>query len=935
MVLAFLNGVELLPFTLSESHGLRTVGLALGNGASAIEVAVTSIAQRPSVGALRAAFKERLRGRVNPLILVALYSDVAAICGPSGDIPPTYIDLSIERVERICRAALDEPDRHSALRFLQSVIPDVKDAAVSGLRNDGLFATHELEAGVPQRSDWNAATERARPAIAKRGQPLLEALGFTIESLPGSTSILRAAGTKTAIAVLLSRDEPPETASARFTGRSPISYALDKAVQENLPWVVVCAGSRVRLYPARTGVGTGQRGRSDTFLEINLDLIEDDRAGYLWLLLSADALKTEGSVEDILERSRDYAAELGKRLRDRIYDEVIPPLAMAVMEARKIKHPSAADLAETYQMTLTILFRLLFVAYAEDRDLLPYRSNGQYADRSLKHKARELAELFKRIGGIDKIESGEAFDQSATQWEEVERLWRAVDKGNKEWGVPPYNGGLFSGDPEVSSIGAKLENTKLGNRQLGPVLFKLLLDQTPEGWGPVDFRSLGVREFGTIYEGLLENELSIADSDLTVTSKGEYRPAGKKDEVTVNSGRVYLHNTSGLRKSTGSYFTKHFAVEHLLDYSLEPALKDHLARLDAINDERSAAAAFFDFRVADIAMGSGHFLVAAVDRIERALSPCLADPKFREVMNELARLRVSAREKLGPLAEGIEIEDAQLLRRQIARRCIYGVDVNPTAVELARLSIWIHTFVPGLPLSFLDHNLVNGNSLVGVATVDEARDYLREIAGSLFAFKAADLVGKASAALTRLGRVSDADKAEIDAARNAFAEARAAVAPAAALFDVIAAARIDADIRAAAAEQAQRLVHDLAHLPDSSLHKSARKALMAIPPFHFPVGFPEVFLRDRAGFDVIIGNPPWDKAKVEEHSFWGRYFPGYRSLSEKEKAQEQRRYKRERPDLVGMLRTETEAANLTRHFLVGGGFPGIGSGDPDLYKAFC
>jgi hypothetical protein len=510
-------------------------------------------------------------------------------------------------VERICRAALDEPDRHSALRFLQSVIPDVKDAAVPGLRNDGLFATHELEAGVLQRSDWSAATERAGPAVAKRGKPLLEALGFTVESLPGPASILRAAGTKTAIAVLLSRDEPPHAASARFTDRSPVSYALDKAVQENLPWVVVCAGSRIRLYPARTGVGTGQRGRSDTYLEINLDLIEHDRAGYLWLLLSADALKTGGSVEDILERSRDYAVELGKRLRDRIYDEVIPPLAMAVMDARKLKNPSAADLAQTYQMTLTILFRLLFVAYAEDRDLLPYRSNGQYADRSLKHKARELVDLFKRIGGIAMIESGEAFDQSATQWEEVERLWRAVDKGNKEWGVPPYNGGLFSGDPEVSSIGAKLENTKLGNRQLGSVLFKLLLDQTPEGWGPVDFRSLGVREFGTIYEGLLENELSIADSDLTVTSKGEYRPAGKKDEITVRSGRVYLHNTSGLRKSTGSYFTKHFAVEHLLEFSLEPALRDHIARLEAITDHRVTSDAFFDFRVQTSRWGQAIF----------------------------------------------------------------------------------------------------------------------------------------------------------------------------------------------------------------------------------------------------------------------------------------------------------------------------------------
>ena len=205
----------------------------------------------------------------------------------------------------------------------------------------------------------------------------------------------------------------------------------------------------------------------------------------------------------------------------------------------------------------------------------------------------------------------------------------------------------------------------------------------------------------------------------------------------------------------------------MLNYALEPALADHISRLDAIADDRAAADAFFDFRVADIAMGSGHFLVAAIDRIERSLSSYLVKRQLTDVIAELARLRNSAREALGPLADSVEIEDAQLLRRQIARRCIYGVDLNPIAVELARLSVWIHTFIPGLPLSFLDHNLVVGNSLVGIATIEEADEWLKEISAPLWALSAEKLLGHAREALGRLGRVSDADAAEIEAARKA------------------------------------------------------------------------------------------------------------------------------------------------------------------------
>ncbi len=928
---SFLSDLEVRPLDLPESGELTPDGLVLGKGNQPLEVAILSSSHRPSVVTLRAAWKTRLKGRATPLLAVALYEERAALCGPAGDQPQVLSDLSIERVERICRAALDEPDRHAALRFLRGVIPEL-EGPLPGLRNEGLFATHELHHGVPKRKDWSDAIVRSGPALPKRNQAVLEALGFTIEPLAGPAAILRSAGTKTAVAVLLERTEPPDVTSTRFSGQSPVTYALSKADEENLPWVVVCAGPMLRLYPARTGVGTGQRGRTETFTEIRIDLLDKDSAGYLWLLFSADALKDGGTVQEILSDSARYAADLGQRLRDRIYAEVIPPLAERMMLARGVKIPTATDLSETYQMALILLFRLLFVAYAEDKELLPYRSNEAYRNRSLKQKAFELRDIVNKHGVAD-VDAGTPFDSGYSQWEEVERLFDAVNNGNKEWGVPRYNGGLFSTDPEVSKIGAVLDKTRINNKGFAPILSKLLLDQSQEGWGPVDFRSLGVREFGTIYEGLLENELSIAETDLTVGKKNDYRPAGKKDEVVVQEGRPYLHNRSGARKASGSYFTKSFAVDHLLDHALEPALSDHLARLDALPDDRARADAFFDFRVADIAMGSGHFLVAAIDRIERAFSRYLANHQLTDVTAELSRLRNSAREALGSLGDTIEIEDMQLLRRQIARRCIYGVDVNRIAVELARLSVWIHTFVPGLPLSFLDHNLVVGNSLVGIATIDEARDWLKEVAGSLFALSAEGLVGSAGAAIEKLARVSDANAQEIAAARKAFAEARKAVAPADALFDILAAGRIDDSIRGDTGREASQWVKNTAKLVDSTIHRRARKVLEAIPPMHFPVVFPEVFLRTRAGFDVILGNPPWEEASVEKDRFWMRYEPGFHSLPPGQRKKITARLEAERPDLLKLYEKEVGEAELLRNVLTTGPFPGMGTGDPDVVAA--
>lgn len=483
-----------------------------------------------------------------------------------------------------------------------------------------------------------------------------------------------------------------------------------------MPYVIAATDDAIRLYPAETGVGVGQRGRSETFVQLHLDLLSDGDIGYLWLLFSADALQPDGSFSEILADSHQYATDLGTRLRNRIYEDVIPRLAESIAESRGLSNPDRQQLDETYQMALTVLFRLLFIAYAEDKNLLPFGTNEEYERYSLNLRAQQL---------LNRERKRVPFDDSPLMWNSTADLFTAIDRGNHGLGIPPYNGGLVESDLDKSLVGAAIKEISLSDKQFGPILNKLLIDETRDGLpGAVDFRSLSVREFGTIYEGLLQSELSLAQTDLRIGKDGLYEPAKRERDIVVRQGKIYLHNASGKRKATGSYYTKSFAVEHLLDHALEPALGDHLARLEVLGD-RSTSDDFFDFRVADIARGSGHFLVAAIDRIEKRFSTYLADNPIADVTNELARLREQAGEILAEHGESQTFDDTQLLRRQIARRCVYGVDLNPLAVELARLSVWVHTFVPGLPLSLLDYNLVPGNSLVGIATIQEAEDILR------------------------------------------------------------------------------------------------------------------------------------------------------------------------------------------------------------------
>ena len=908
-----------------------------GSGSSALEVIVVDYDERPTKEFLQNAYSDRRGGRVNPILVVALYDDYAGLCGPSGEEPPVYRDVDRGQADRVCDTALEEPDRHAAQRFLTEMLPQL-DEELTGLRNQGLLSTHELKVGVPERDDWADATECARQAIDDDPRELIEGLNYDIDQLTDQSYVLKdtSDGHERAVAMFLREDESFDHAQERFVGQSPVAYALNEADKRNLEYVIGSSGDTLRLYTTNPDAGFGSRGRTDTYVEVNTSLLADEKAAYLWLLFSANALREGGTLHDIMERSKDYAAALGERLRERIYDDVVPDLAEAIARARDLDDPTKEQLDETYEMTLVLLYRLLFVAYAEDEEFLPRRRNERYDRHSLKQKAHDLHDFVEDDGSFDAA----FYDH----WDDVMYLSRAVHHGHDELGLPAYDGRLLSEDEDISEAGAKLADIRLDNAEFGPVLAKLLIDETGDGYeGPVDFRNIGVREFGVIYEGLLESELSLAEQPLTIDDEGHYVPVesdGQQslgdEEINVDEGEVYLHGQSGERKATGTYYTKSRFVEHLLDHSLEPALDDHLDRIDRLREEEgehAAADAFFDLRVSDIAMGSGHFLVGAVDRIESRLYAYLTENPLSPVEDELDNLEDAALEAFEDEEYAPPVERGQLLRRQVARRCIYGVDLNPLATELARLSIWVHTFVPGLPLTFLDYNLVTGDSLAGIGTLDEVTEVLDVEQSSLGMFMSGQSVmNEVREDIASLGDFADASAEQVQEARKTRKEIEDSLEQVRARFDILAASRIDDDIHTDSVSDTG--INDVTDLPE---YERAQEALASTDPLHFPAAFPEVFEGDNSGFDVVVGNPPWEESTLEEKEFWARYVPGLQGKSQTQIEQTRERMQKERPDLVAQFQSELEEQQKRAEVLKSGPYPGVGSGGsaPDTYLAFC
>jgi hypothetical protein len=317
--------------------------------------------------------------------------------------------------------------------------------------------------------------------------------------------------------------------------------------------------------------------------------------------------------------------------------------------------PPQAELDHLREVSLTLLYRLLFVMKAEAQSLLPMRdSHGALSNYARRRSSESIYRSLVEMPVEDRARFSDTYDK-------LQSLFRDIDMGSASFGIPAYNGGLF--DPEKHP---ELTRWKLLDASLFEVLTSLIyLDgNTREA---VPYADLDVRDLGDIYEGLLEQRLTAALTD---------------------PPSLHLRNQRGERKGSGSYFTPDALVDHLVRRALTPLL-------EACGDDATKVLAL---RVLDPAMGSGHFLVKAVD-----------------VMADHLTVRCDPIDADAPRDNGPA--ERAYWKRRVVESCLYGVDYNPMAVELARVSLWLHSAEYGRPLSFVDHHLKVGNSLVG-ATLD-------------------------------------------------------------------------------------------------------------------------------------------------------------------------------------------------------------------------
>jgi len=786
------------------------------------------------------------------------------------------------------------------------------------------------------------------------------------------------------------KDDTHDTETPEVT---PTFAVVDLLAKEKAPWLILTNGKLWRLYSQRA------HSRATNYYEVDLDEVlgrqgfqQDiqDAFRYFWLLFRMQAFRPsefewQGNIQmlSMLDRlllgSEDYAKQLGENLKNRVFTRVFPVLAEGFIANMRQRGNGSAEIREEslvriFQGTLTLLYRLLFLLYAESRDLLPVHAR-EYRQASLQQLKEGIRDVAGTIADETEKEINKRYEtDSYGLWQKLKGLFRVIDRGSEELNVPRYNGGLFLTDrdkedhsPEAEAA-RFLERERIADRYLARAIDLLArgIDPKRHDLVFVDYKSLGVRQLGSIYEGLLEFRLRIAPEKLGVvkekgrevykafrelTDREKNRAESKNDFVL--RGHAYLENDRRERRATGSYYTPDQIVKYIVKHAVEPVLNDKFEALrpklrEAQRERRDffkqreeftkrgmkpkpieqadligreIVDELFNIRVLDLAMGSGHFLVEAVDFVTDKTLEFLNAFPWNPVLVHLERMRKTIQEQMDE--QNIEIDanrltDVNLLKRHVLKRCIYGVDLNPMAVELAKVSLWLDCFTLGAPLSFLDHHLRWGNSLIG-STIGEV-DAIRESKGQLTLTGTSDWQGLTQAvqAMIDVGGMPDITAEQVADSKKHFQSALADVEVFKRVLDLHTgrwfvegnkrvgrgSKKIDIfDEMLRSGELFEwahgRVGSPVAHTGMAKVGQEAVAQTRLVAEekrfFHWELEFPEVFYGRRtgtqnaverletAGFDAVIGNPPYVNA-IElnkilsefEKPYWSQNFSSAR-----------------------------------------------------------
>lgn len=620
-------------------------------------------------------------------------------------------------------------------------------------------------------------------------------------------------------------------------------------------WGIVTNGMQLRLMRDNASL------TRPAYIEANLAQMftNEDIASFavLWLLIQRTRFGSVDTpaIDCPLERWRDAGSKEGEAARDRLAGQV--QLALKLLGSGFIEanpelaaklHSGEVNLTEWFNELLRLVYRLIFLMVAEDRNLL-HPEKARPEARALYAQGYSLQSLRKQCY------RAATWDKHHDRYEGVKIVFRALTHGQATLELPAL-GGLF-GEDRLPQLGS----AQLCNRAFMEALYRLSWLSDKTGMVPVNWRAMETEELGSVYESLLE-----------------LQPQLGADGKTLVFASEAAEQKGNQRKTTGSYYTPDSLVQALLDTALDPVLDKTEAEAD------DPAKALLKLSVIDPACGSGHFLLAAA----------------RRIATRLARIR----------ADGTpSTADFRHAMRDVARCCIHGVDRNPMAVELTKVALWIETVDPGLPLGFFDAQIRCGDALLGIFdlkaledgipdaaykaltgdNVDVARYYLRANrdansgqGGFDFGVGQASMPAMKPLALDFSGfRDLPEDTVEqISTKVKRFKELRKeqTFVRTKAAADLYVAAFLLPKHGGAPAGASARSVPTTEELWMALNQGKMRQAMVDAPKaarraraFHWPLEFPDVI--QRGGFDVVLGNPPWERIKLQEQEFFAALSP--------------------------------------------------------------
>ncbi|WP_445435749.1 Eco57I restriction-modification methylase domain-containing protein [Candidatus Borreliella tachyglossi] len=690
-------------------------------------------------------------------------------------------------------------------------------------------------------------------------------------------------------------------------------------------------GSTWRFYD-KSQVYTGER----KYIEFDFSKILEGhfkkQEGFLlfYYLIRKDRYVGNEIREERIEREKAQET-IKKTLKEILYaspdESIVFKVAKNIYEKGFDANPdiSSKDLKIILEEAIIFVLRIFFIVYIEDKFKDVLDAHSVYKEKvSFRHY------LYPKI------------DQENIGYDKLIAIFKLLDEGieNEFVKFPIFNGGLFS-KTKAKYLAYK---NLLEPREIKDILTKILFfnENNAKERKYVGYSRIDVKSFGELYEALLEYDLRIVkeiiyrvkkDGIYLIYTENNLPPEYKnlrKDITTYYSGDVYLTSMSLDRKKSGAFYTPDNLTEFMVASAIEEQLKSKSP---------------FDIKIIDNSCGSGHFLITSLNYLTDKIYANIDD--FEDVKIEMENERNLIEAETSKY--GIKnVDDKLILKRMLLKKCIYGVDINPISVEVTMLSLWINTFIFGTPLSFIEHHIKTGDALIGYtrkeffstayeALPDDAGFWLMRNEGEIIK----KLMNRIEKCLNTLTCINDITREQIEKSKKIYAEYEKEASRLKLIFSLVklyglySVKSLELQKRinfSSGSYEVTKLIDNIINgkisEDDNRIIKEVEALSSEYKIFHYGVEFPDV----GDGFEVVIGNPPWEKVKFDESEFFAKYNPNYRQLSRSEQNKFKKEFKEE--PLSNLCEDERVYVKKLNDIYKGGFKDFSNGGDPNFFRYF-